>query len=360
MAVITARLLKRGLQLFALVSLLGVVGLLIYSNAWRSTLEAVTRLHLGWALVMLALASLDWFGGGLRLWLLTKRVHRATPFMPMVLSAGLNAWGALLTPSQTGGGPIQIFVMKRAGVPIPESTTSSLMSFVATVAFFAIVGPVAIVFGAGRSLERHGIPLVNLSFLDLFRASAGVFAAIGALMLFIMMAPGLTARLFHAVIGWLERHRGEKMAKRVDVLRSGVDRMQDCMVAYIRTPLGLAATLGGVITSALAHANKLLAGWVVLRALGIHANLTDVLVVQTTIVFLLYFAPTPGASGIAEALSAALMSVYVPRDLLPAYTLLWRFTVSYATVGVGSYVFYRFLSGQLDRANAAAAAPEPA
>ena len=92
----------------------------------------------------------------------------------------------------------------------------------------------------------------------------------------------------------------------------------------------------------------------VLRALGIHANLSDVLLVQTTIAFLLYFAPTPGGSGAAEALSAALMSVYVPRALLPIYTLLWRFTVSYATVIFGSFIFFKLLHGSLEKSEVAA------
>ena len=56
-------------------------------------------------------------------------------------------------------------------------------------------------------------------------------------------------------------------------------------------------------------ANKLLAGYVALRALGIHANFVDILLVQTLVMFLLYFAPTPGASGIGEVLSAAVMSL---------------------------------------------------
>jgi hypothetical protein len=145
----------------------------------------------------------------------------------------------------------------------------------------------------------------------------------------------------------------------VVALRTGVDRVHDCVVAYVRTPSGWLAMSAGVLTSALAHANKLCAGYVVLRALGIEANLVDVLMLQTTITFLLYFAPTPGGSGAAEALSAALMSVYVPTALLPAYTIMWRFTVSYATVGAGSYIFYRLLHGRLDEA-VTGAAPEPA
>jgi len=37
------------------------------------------------------------------------------------------------------------------------------------------------------------------------------------------------------------------------------------------------------------------------------------------------------------------MSIYVPRPLVPSYTLLWRFINSYATVAVGALVFWRWI-----------------
>jgi uncharacterized membrane protein YbhN (UPF0104 family) len=79
--------------------------------------------------------------------------------------------------------------------------------------------------------------------------------------------------------------------------------------------------------------------------LGIHAPFVDVLLLQTLIVFLLYFAPTPGGSGLAELLSAAVMSIYVLRELTPSYVLLWRIVVSYLTVGFGSFIFWHWLRG---------------
>jgi uncharacterized membrane protein YbhN (UPF0104 family) len=65
----------------------------------------------------------------------------------------------------------------------------------------------------------------------------------------------------------------------------------------------------------------------------------DILLVQTLVMFLLYFAPTPGASGVGEVISAAVMSSYVPRELTPIYILLWRLTLSYFTIGFGFLVF---------------------
>jgi uncharacterized protein (TIRG00374 family) len=100
----------------------------------------------------------------------------------------------------------------------------------------------------------------------------------------------------------------------------------------------------------LCYANKLLAGYVVLRALHIEAQFADVLALQTLITFLLYFAPTPGGSGVAELMSAAVMSIYVPAELIPSYTILWRLVVSYLTMGVGSAVFWYMLRRRLGAA----------
>ena len=50
-------------------------------------------------------------------------------------------------------------------------------------------------------------------------------------------------------------------------------------------------------------------------------------------------ATTPGAAGIGEVLSAAVMSSYVPRELTPIYILIWRLILSYITVATGFVVF---------------------
>jgi uncharacterized protein (TIRG00374 family) len=345
----TARFLKRGLEVFAVISVLAVVGLLVYTGKWSATVNAFLHVDPLWMAAGLGLAALDWFGGGIRIWVLARHVWPKTPFWGMVVAGGLSAWGAYLTPAQAGAGPMLIYTMRRYGVPMPETLTSSLMDFLATVIFFAIAGPLAIILGAGSSLSTHGIPLVNISLYDVFKASAGIWVGIGLLVLFAVVLPGTARRILHAAVEWLGRHHGARVAAQVEKLRAGIDRTHDCTVAFFRGRGWIAMALG-VITSALAHATKFVSGYVALRALGLHADFVDVLILQTTIAFLLYFAPTPGSSGSAEALSAALMSVYVPASFLAAYTILWRFIMCYATVIFGTIVFYRLLHGRLDEA----------
>ena len=88
------------------------------------------------------------------------------------------------------------------------------------------------------------------------------------------------------------------MADRLERLRGGIDEAHESVVAF-NSPRGWLALLWATLLSGPSHANKLLAGYVALRALGIQANFVDILLVQTLIIFLLYFAPTPArrASG---------------------------------------------------------------
>jgi len=252
----------------------------------------------------------------------------------------MGAWGAYLTPFQSGSSPMTIWVMRRAGVQLPEALTSVFITFVATVAFFGIAGPLAIWLGAGQSLEQHGMVL-GITLYGLFKTSLTLFGLIGVVMMMAIFFPSTLRRFVEWLAGRVAR-RSERVAARMTALSAGLDRAHECMVAF-GSPKGLVTLLLAILISAPSHANKLLAGYVTLRVLGIPADFSDILLLQTFITFMLYFAPTPGASGIAELVSAAVMSLYVPRELTPSYTLIWRFINSYATVIVGSLLFWNWL-----------------
>lgn len=342
---LTPRLLRRGLQLFAVISLAGVgVVLWVYGDNLAGVVGTLLHLHWTWLIVGLMLSSMDWFGGGTRLWVVARHVHPGVRWWDMVLAGGMSAWAGYLTPFQTGAGPMMMWTMRRGGVRLPEAMTSTFMTFIATVAFFAIAGPMAIYAGAGRSLAQHNVVL-GISYYDLFRTSLTIFGIIGAFMLVAMVFPDRLRNGVHWLATRLE-HRSRRVAARIEHLREGIDRAHECMVAF-GSPKGWLALFWAVILSGPSHANKLLAGYAALRALGIHANFVDILLLQTFITFLLYFAPTPGSAGLAEFLSAAVMQIYVGPAQLPSYTLIWRLINSYATVAVGSLLFWYWIRSGL-------------
>ena len=144
-------------------------------------------------------------GGGLRLWVLARHVYPKISYRTAVFASGMNTWGGYITPTQTGGGPMMIYTLKRYGVPLPEAMISSLMTFVATVVFYAVAGPLALFFGAGRSLERHGILGHTFTLYDLFRLSLGGFVGLGIILILLFLFPGVGRWLARGVVGWAER-----------------------------------------------------------------------------------------------------------------------------------------------------------
>lgn len=335
-SLLTPTALRRGFEIFLLISIASYVGVLFYGNDAGAFMASLGTIQWGWVLVGVGLASMDWIGGGLRLWVLAREVHPKPPVGPLMIAGGMGAWGAYVTPMQTGSSPIQIYAMKRAGIPVPKSITIVLISFIATVVFFALSGPLALALGAGQSLGSKG-NVLGLSLLDLFKGSMAIFGILGVLLMTVMIAPTLISRVVHRLAEALSR-RSATMAARLEGIRVGIDQMHESMAAF-KSPRGWLSLVWATIISGPSHANKLLAGYVALRAVGIEANFVDVLLLQTLITFLLYFAPTPGASGVAEFLSAAVMSVYLPRELVPLYTLIWRCILSWFTIAAGFAVF---------------------
>src|SRR2546430_13484700 len=264
---LTPRLLRRGLELFALISLCGVALLVGYYVIFKgdrvdSLLAPFLHLHWGWLLVGMVLASMDWVGGGLRLWVCTRYIHPGVRLRDMILAGGFGAWGAFLTPFQSGSAPMSIWVMKRSGVPVPVAFSSIFVTFIATVGFFAIAGPLAVWFGAGQSLAQHGLVL-GITLYDLFKTSLTIFGFIGLLMLTAVIFPGVVKRVVHRITARIAQ-RSPRAAERMEKLSAGVDHAHDCMIAF-GSPKGLFTLLLAIVISAPSHANKLLAGYVTLR-----------------------------------------------------------------------------------------------
>lgn len=332
---LTPATLRRGFLIFVGFSVFAVAAL-VWSDDAAGFIPSLKLIQWPWVLVGVGLASLDWIGGGFRLWLLARVVHPKPSLKGCIIAGGMGAWGSYVTPLQAGASPMMIYTLRRYGISLPRAMTTTLMSFIATVVFFGLAGPFALLMGAGQALGSQG-NLLGLSLLDLFKGTMGIFALLAVLLLLVMIAPSYISTGVHWLAGFLGA-RSRLIGHRLQELRNGIDQAHESMV-HFNTPKGWLALLGAVLVSGPSHGNKLLAGYVALRAIGVEAHFVDVLLLQTLITFLLYFAPTPGASGIAEILAASIMANYLPVSMTTIYTLIWRCILSWYTIAAGFIVF---------------------
>ncbi|HYQ84186.1 MAG TPA: hypothetical protein VEP28_09310, partial [Rubrobacter sp.] len=88
MPLLTPKLLLRGFEIFVLASLVGWGITLLYGNDLPAFLAGLRRVEWIWVLAGLVLASLDWIGGGLRLWVVARHIFPKPPLKGVILAGG--------------------------------------------------------------------------------------------------------------------------------------------------------------------------------------------------------------------------------------------------------------------------------
>jgi uncharacterized protein (TIRG00374 family) len=80
--------------------------------------------------------------------------------------------------------------------------------------------------------------------------------------------------------------------------------------------------------------------YLLLNGMGYQVAFSKVLTLQVLVVFIMYFAPTPGAAGIAEGGYSLLFARFVDQSDLFPLLFYWRFFSKYVGIFIGIFVFF--------------------
>lgn len=321
-----------GVTVFVVASLLGFGALFLITRDLRGSISGFRHFDLRWALPALILASMDWFGSGLRIWLLTRPLGIRLSYLRCAQIGGVSAALAYLTPSGTGGGPALLYGLVRSGVSLGRTVATNFASVIVNLTFLSLAGFAAWFFGAASGIEDVYLPVANISAATLFEWSALGFAGVGVVVLLLSAAPRLPRLIILRLFG-----RTPRVRKVLRVLQE----LHGSLIIYARK--GKLALLLAVLSNVLQFGARFVLGWVVLRGFGVDAAFWDVVTLHILLQFLLYFMPTPSGSGIGEMLAPALMSPFLDDNLLVAYTAVWRFFLNYLTILIGGTLLVRWI-----------------
>lgn len=334
-----------GIFVFVAASLAGFTALFLITQDLRGSLEGFRSFRLAWALPCIALAALDWFGGGLRLWLLTQPLKFEIAYRKCVTTAGATAALASLTPSGTGGGPAQLYGLVRHGASLGRALACNFASVTVNLMFLSLAGLGAWFFGAASGLEGIRLP-AGVSAAALFEWSALAFGVIASVILLIALSPRWPRKVALRLFG--RRRRVRKVLRFLQELHGSI-------VIYARR--GKLIMLLAVVADIIPFGARFAMGWAVLMGFGVDAPFWNVFMLHALLHFLLYFMPTPGGTGIGEILAPAFMAPFLPSHLLVAYTAVWRFFLTYLTVLVGGTVLFRWMNDDRRKLEEAVAEP---
>lgn len=338
--------LGRGVVWFLVLTAVGLGAL------WRLTgtegARVMAGLSVGWMALAVASAVADLLIGAVRYQIFLTRIRPGTSLWLPIRADLANRFVGAVTPSQTGGGPAQVFILWRGGIPVPDALSFLLVNFLSTLVFFLLAG------GGAAWLFRERFPdgaihlLVQYGFL--------AFATCLGVMLVGLLRPDWIARPVAALALRLRGRRGalpRALGAVARGLAGSLERYREACTRFVRDD-PLLPVLSFALT-VLLYLNKFTLAWLVMRGLGVQGGYLTTLAIQALLHFILYVAPSPGGSGIAELGTGALMSLLIPSALLAPFTLAYRFLLLYLPAAAGAVVTLRELRPRVAAPSGAAA-----
>lgn len=329
--------------LFFALSLSTVYFIHLYFSGGRlripsSMLSAKVIICLAILLVLYFLAE------GLRLYCVIRALGFRIAFSYIIKLVFVNIFISNVTPMATGGGVVQVYFMNRKGMPVGEAmAATSIRTMLAALILFMLT-PIIIWADPNQfHMFFHGKLLYGIT---------GVSCAYLAVFWFILFRIRIIKRWVFRFLHLLNamkivsqprfRTWFLKVSRELDLFAGGFKRY------FRKNPCWVILS---IVFTALYLLLLFSFSIVLIRALGYHTPVLTVLAFQVVVTFFMYFAPTPGAAGVAEGGYGLLFSQLVQKQDIAPLTLSWRFLTIYIGVLIGIGVMYRemFKSKKADR-----------
>ncbi len=286
---------------------------------------------------VVALLVVYFTADGLRLHFTLKALGHNLSFRAMARLVFINIFVSNVTPMATGGGFAQIWYLQRRGIPLGRASAATTIRTVLAITFIFTLTPVFLL--TLKALQHQPILQDIDVALSLFIALyLGFFAVV------LFRTHWLIAPLAHLLRGLRRLHliseaRHQRWHFRI---KREMLRFADSFSDYLHGPR-LSVVLSVVFTLVF------LLSLFSFPALLIHSLGYDVpylttlgLLVVTT--FIMYFSPTPGASGISEGVFGSFFRDILTPNHLILVIIAWRLLTIYLGMAIGLVILQRELA----------------
>ncbi|MGM0472196.1 MAG: lysylphosphatidylglycerol synthase transmembrane domain-containing protein [Bacillota bacterium] len=327
---------KHGLLFFYAVSLV-ITGLIIYFTSDHHTWQQILNLKLNYLFLTLVLTIMMWLFDFMRLKELAKGIGENISLSLGLKLVWANLFLAAVTPFQTGGGPMQVYLMyKKSQIDAAKGVVITSMKFIIALLFFAVVSPIIVIL--------YPDLLPKNQFRYLFYYIIFFFVVVGVIYLLTIIFPRRIKKLLYRIINVIDRFSFWNSKYTTKLLKFGLSNINEFNIGFkvylTKNRKNLLLSIGYTMLFLLAQFSIPV---LLIKSLGIEVSSLQVILNQFILTTLMYFTPTPGGSGMAEGGFMVLFLQFVPRYSIGILILLWRFFVIYLGVFFGSYVFIKLL-----------------
>ena len=309
----------------------------VYDQFAGRSLNFDPRLIAPTTLLMAGLLLVVYFlSDGLRLYFTLRALGHKLPFRVMLRLVFINLFFSNVTPMATGGGFAQIWYLHKHGVPMGRATAATTIRTVLAVLFIFTLTPIFLL--TLRALKDHSITGNVGVALAIFIVLYLAFFAVLLFRTHWLIAPLtqvlVTLRRFHLISD--ARHRRWQFKARREMLR-----FSDSFGDYLKgQPLHVCLS---ILFTALFLLSLFSFPALLMYSLGYTVDYVVSLGLLVVTTFVIYFSPTPGASGISEGVFGSFFRDILSGNHLVLVTVSWRLLTIYLGMIIGLIVLQREL-----------------
>jgi uncharacterized protein (TIRG00374 family) len=334
-SVFNKSMIYKGCLWFGLITIASVAVIFFYNHT-GDTVAALSRIKLKYIVVCLVMVFIDLMLGSWRNHIFIRKLNPGLSHWVSFKANVANMFMGAVTPFHSGAGPAQLYVYNRYGVKLLDGFIVSLINMGATLLFMPIAGIFAMLL-MDHQLESGLV-------LTLLKYGFSVFSIFLAVFMLAFWKPLLVGRLIRKLAGFTgkiwtsKKQKAEQWGERS--FNNILNYQQICEKLLRKHPFLFPLSL---LITTLLYINKYCMQYVILLGLGVQTDLLQVISIQILIQFMIYFAPSPGGSGFAEAGIAVLFAQIVPVSVLSVFTLLQRSFLLFFPALIGAYVVVSLL-----------------
>jgi len=251
----------------------------------------------------------------------------------------INIFVSNITPFATGGGFAQIYFLNKKGVSIGDASAASLIRTIIPIAFFILTVPLIIIF--------------DLNFLNILPKkfpSLVIFFFIGLYLLIIYVGyqliknPKKIKDMGHKFLNFLRNKKVIKKEEKYTQYKRKIDEEIEKLSSNVKNYLDgkKRYVVLSLFFSVMFLCSLFYFSVILIKDLNRDVPTFKILLSQLIITFMMYFAPTPGATGVAEGGFTLMFSRYVSSKSIVSLTFAWRLFSIYVAMVIGMLLFYGY------------------
>ena len=323
--------LRKGLLLFFTFTI-GVGVIILFSSVDGRTYHLLLRANKKGILLALVCTVTAWCFDALRFCAVARAASEKINFKLGLAITWLNYFGCAVTPMQTGGGPFQIYVLYKHNIPIGKGVAITLVRTMLTMFLLGLVVPIAVMVEPGLLLGHH--------ILAGFFLYVVVFVLFSwALIILSLLRPDIMKHWGQIVTLLLKKFGMVKPRSVLLTIRRINHEIDNYTMNFKLFFTSGRRSFAHALLFSVLHLFFLFSVLpMLIYSIGLDFNYLQTVLTQGVFMFILYFIPTPGASGVAEGGGAALFSLFLPWNIAGVMAITWRFFTEYLAIFMGAIV----------------------